>query len=130
MYRSVAVGLFVMVLAVATRAGGVTVAGGGPAKTDCLVELRASGLGFPAGKAVFKAQCAKCHGDSGDSDTSAAKTLKVPKLKGDAKIAGMSNDAIVALVKGNAKHKSFITKLSDEQIGAAAGHAKQLAGGK
>ena len=34
------------------------------------------------------------------------------------------------LVKGNAKHKSFITKLSDEQIGAAAGHAKQLAGGK
>jgi len=82
------------------------------------------------GAAVFKAQCAKCHGDSGDADTPAAKTLKVPKLKGDAKIAGMSNADIVALVKGNAKHKSFITKLSDEQIGAAAGQAKQLAGGK
>ena len=82
------------------------------------------------GAAVFKAQCAKCHGDSGDADTPAGKTLKVPKLKGDAKIAGMSNDAIVALVKGNSKHKSFITKLTDEQISAAAGHAKQLAGAK
>jgi len=82
------------------------------------------------GAAVFKANCAKCHGDSGNSDTSAGKTLKVPKLNGDAKIAGMSDADIVALVKGNSKHKSFITKLSDEQIGAAAGHAKQLAGGK
>jgi hypothetical protein len=63
----VAVGVFVMVLAVATSAGGVTVAGGGPAKTDCLVELRASGLGFPAGKAVFKgATCAD--GDPCDAD--------------------------------------------------------------
>ncbi len=82
------------------------------------------------GAAVFKANCAKCHGDSGDSDTPAGKTLKVPKLKGDAKVAGMSVEDIVTAVKGNAKHKSFITKLSDEQIGAAAGHAKQLAGGK
>ena len=82
------------------------------------------------GAAVFKANCAKCHGDSGNSDTSAGKTLKVPKLKGDAKIAGMSDADIVALVKGNSKHKSFITKLSDEQVGAAAGHVKQLAGGK
>jgi len=77
---------------------------------------------------VFKAQCAKCHGETGEADTPAGKTLKVPKLKGDAKIAGMSDDEIVALVKGNAKHKSFISKLSAEQIAAAAGHAKQLAG--
>jgi len=82
------------------------------------------------GAAVFKAQCAKCHGETGEADTPAGKTLKVPKLKGDAKIAGMSNDDIVKLVKENAKHKSFITKLSAEQIDAAAGHAKQLAGAK
>jgi len=80
------------------------------------------------GAAVYKAQCAKCHGETGEADTPAGKTLKVPKLKGDAKIAGMSDDEIVALVKGNAKHKSFISKLSAEQIAAAAGHAKQLAG--
>jgi len=82
------------------------------------------------GAAVFKAQCAKCHGETGESDTPAGKTLKVPNLKGDVKVAGMSLDDIVKSVKGNEKHKSFITKLSDEQIKAAAGVAKQLAGGK
>jgi OmcA/MtrC family decaheme c-type cytochrome len=65
--RSVAVGVLVVALAVARGAGGVTVAGGGPAKTDCLVELQASGLGFPSGKAVFKgATCAD--GDPCDAD--------------------------------------------------------------
>jgi mono/diheme cytochrome c family protein len=82
------------------------------------------------GAAVYKAQCAKCHGDTGEADTPAAKTLKVPKLKGDAKVGGMSVPDIVAAVKANEKHKSFIKKLSDEQITAAAGQAKQIAGGK
>jgi mono/diheme cytochrome c family protein len=82
------------------------------------------------GAAVFKTQCAKCHGGTGEADTPAGKTLKVPKLKGDAKVAAMSLDEIVKVVKENAKHKSFITKLTDEQIGAAAGAVKQLAGGK
>jgi mono/diheme cytochrome c family protein len=82
------------------------------------------------GAAVYKAQCAKCHGDTGEADTPAAKTLKVPKLKGDAKVGGMAVPDIVAAVKANEKHKSFIKKLSDEQITAAAGQAKQLAGAK
>ena len=82
------------------------------------------------GAAVFKAQCAKCHGETGEADTPISKTLKVPMLKGDAKVAGMSQDDIVKAVKGNEKHKSFITKLDDKQIGAAAGYTKQLAGGK
>src|ERR1044072_8658356 len=78
------------------------------------------------GAAVFKAQCAKCHGGTGEADTPAAKTLKVPKLKGDAKVAGMSLDDIVKSVKENQKHKSFIAKVTDDQIKAAAEHAKQL----
>ena len=82
------------------------------------------------GAAVFKAQCAKCHGETGEADTPAGKTLKVPTLKGDAKVAGMSVEDIVKAVKENQKHKSFITKLTDEQINAASGHAKQLAGAK
>jgi mono/diheme cytochrome c family protein len=80
--------------------------------------------------AAFKANCAKCHGETGESDTPAGKTLKVPHLKGDAKVAAMSLDDIVKSVKGNEKHKSFIKKLTDEQITGAAGTAKQLAGGK
>ena len=82
------------------------------------------------GAAVFKGQCAKCHGESGESDTPPGKTLKVPHLKGDAKLAGMSVEDIAKSVKANEKHKSFVTKLSDEQINAAAGFAKGLAGGK
>ena len=82
------------------------------------------------GAAIFRTHCAKCHGETGESDTPAAKPLKVPKLKGDAKIAGMSIDDIIKSVKANEKHKSFVTKLTDEQIKGAAGVAKQLAGGK
>ena len=80
------------------------------------------------GATVFKAQCAKCHGETGEADTPAGKTLKVPKLKGDAKVAGMSVEDLVKAIKDNSKHKSFVTKMTDEQVSAAAGHAKQLAG--
>ena len=82
------------------------------------------------GAAVYKAQCAKCHGDTGQADTAAGKALKVPMLKGDAKVAGMSAEDVAKSVKANEKHKSFVTKLTDEQVNAAAGFAKGLAGGK
>ena len=82
------------------------------------------------GAAVFKAQCAKCHGETGEADTPAAKTLKVPQMKGDAKLAAMSVDDIVKKAKENEKHKSFINKISADDLAAAAGVAKQLAGGK
>ncbi len=55
-------------------------------------------------------------------------TLHVPVLIGDE--PGMSIEDIVKSVKGNEKHKSFVGKLTDDQITAAAGAAKQLAGGK
>jgi OmcA/MtrC family decaheme c-type cytochrome len=64
MGRAWAVGL---VLVVARSAAGVTLAGGGPGRTDCLVELLASGIGFPGGRAVFKGTtCAD--GDPCDAD--------------------------------------------------------------
>jgi len=56
-----------LLLGVATNAGAVTVAGGGAKNTDCLVELVASGIGFPGGKKVFKGTtCAD--GDPCDAD--------------------------------------------------------------
>src|SRR5262245_56599889 len=59
--------IVVLVLALSGTAGGVTVAGGGKGSIDYLVELVASGLGFPAGKAVFKGStCAD--GDPCDAD--------------------------------------------------------------
>src|SRR6185369_10789472 len=38
------------------------------------------------GAAIFKAQCGKCHGDTGKADTSIGKAMKIPALAGDAKV--------------------------------------------
>jgi mono/diheme cytochrome c family protein len=92
--------------------------------------LPGRGICADDGAAVFKEQCAKCHGDTGDSDTSAGKSLKVPLLKGNAKLAGMPLADIAKAVTENEKHKSIVKKLTPEQLNAAAGRAQQLAGGK
>ena len=80
--------------------------------------------------AVFKENCAKCHGETGQADTPASATLKVPKLAGDAKIAGMAVPDIVKMMKENEKHKTMLKKATEEQLVAGATHAKALAQGK
>jgi len=82
------------------------------------------------GAAVFKANCAKCHGDTGMADTAAGKALKAPQLAGDAKVAGASVDELVTNIKGNKKHESFIKKLSDQDVTDAATFVKELASKK
>ena len=97
--------------------------------------LVASWLGTAAvyaadGAAVYKAQCAKCHGDDGKADSPTAKAMKAPALAGDAKLAGMSAGDIAKAVKDNKKHASIASKMSDDDLAAAAGQVKTLAGGK
>jgi cytochrome c len=79
------------------------------------------------GASVYKAQCAKCHGESGKADTAAAKAMKAPALAGDAKIAAMSEADLVKAIKENKKHAGVVSKLSAEQLAAAAAHVKTLA---
>ncbi|MBY0278520.1 c-type cytochrome [Candidatus Binatia bacterium] len=81
------------------------------------------------GAAVYKEQCAKCHGETGHADTTVAKTLKVAPLAGDAKVAGMTEAQVVERIKSNEKHPQKIRGLSDDDLAAAAGFAKQLAAG-
>jgi len=80
------------------------------------------------GAAIFKAQCAKCHGESGQSDTTIAKAMKVPALAGDANVQKMSEGDVVGRIKGNAKHPPTIKSLSDENAKAVAAYIKQFAG--
>jgi mono/diheme cytochrome c family protein len=80
------------------------------------------------GPAVWKAQCAKCHGETGMADTPVSASLKVPALAGNAKIADASVDDIMKAMKANPKHS--VVKGSDEEIQAAAAHAKSLAAKK
>ncbi|HVO23793.1 MAG TPA: c-type cytochrome [Candidatus Margulisiibacteriota bacterium] len=76
------------------------------------------------GAAVYKANCAKCHGDSGQADTAAGKAMKVPPF--GANVGAMSADAIATKLKGDAKHASAV-KAAGDDVGAAAAYAKGLA---
>jgi len=81
------------------------------------------------GAAVYKANCAKCHGDAGQADSAAAKAMKVPALAGDTKIAGMADADLAKAISENKKHAG-LKSLSADDIAAAAKFAKGLAGGK
>jgi mono/diheme cytochrome c family protein len=77
-----------------------------------------------SGDAIYKAECAKCHGADGGGDTPVGKAMKVPSLR-DARYA--SPDAVALIVKNlqtNGKHAAFKSKLSAEQMEAVA-HAVQ-----
>jgi len=80
------------------------------------------------GAALYKAQCAKCHGDTGKADTTVGKAMKVPALTGDATIQKMSDADVAARIKGNAKHPPTVKSLSDADDAALAAYVKQLAG--
>lgn len=82
------------------------------------------------GAAVYKTQCAKCHGDTGQSDTGMGKAMKVPVLAGNAKLGKMADADIAAAVKGTAQHPPATKGLNDSDLNAVAGYVKQLANGK
>ena len=81
------------------------------------------------GAAVFKARCARCHGDSGETDTSNARALKVRPLVNDAKLAQMAPADIGKAIKSNAKHQGIgaVVDLEDADLGVVAVFVKELA---
>lgn len=91
-----------------------------------------TGVGSPAtaadGAAIYAAQCAKCHGDSGKADTAVGKAMKVPPLAGDANLQKMSDADVAAKIKENAKHPPTTKGLSTDDLNAVAAYVKQLAG--
>lgn len=91
--------------------------------------LAASSASAADGGAIFQEKCAKCHGKTGLADTTIGKAKKVPALAGDEKVQKMSVSEIVATMKANKKHPPNVKSLSDDDMTAAAGYAKQLAGG-
>jgi mono/diheme cytochrome c family protein len=82
------------------------------------------------GAAVYGANCAKCHGSTGQADTPVAKAMKVPPLAGDAKVTEASQADVVKRIKENPKHAAFIGKLTAEDLDAVAAHVKGLAAKK
>jgi mono/diheme cytochrome c family protein len=96
--------------------------------TTALLLIAGSAASAADGAAIFKAQCAKCHGETGTSDTTIAKAMKVPPLAGDANVQKMTEADVVARIKGNAKHPAPIKGLGDEDLAAVSAHVKKLAG--
>lgn len=80
------------------------------------------------GAAVYKEKCAKCHGETGASDTAMGKSMKVQPIAGDAELAAKSIDEIVAAIKESKKHKRPVTSLPDDELKASAAVVKELAG--
>src|SRR5262245_8025931 len=68
------------------------------------------------GAALYKANCASCHGADGKATTPAAKAMKVPPLAGTA----LTAEQIVAKVKSSDRHKNVAAKLSDDDLRAIA----------
>ena len=98
--------------------------------TTALVGLAGFSVARAAdGAAVYKAQCAKCHGDTGLADSPAGKAMKATAIKGDAKIAAMADADLVAKIKENKKHAP-LKSLSADDLAAAATFAKGRPAGK
>jgi mono/diheme cytochrome c family protein len=82
------------------------------------------------GKALFEANCAKCHGQTGLADTKTGKASKTPKMKGNADLQG---DDVGEIVRGSVrdaekkKHREVAKKVSDEDLAAIATYVKLLA---
>ena len=82
------------------------------------------------GTSLYAANCAKCHGPTGNADTPVAKAMKVASLH-DLKIAAADGPAFVAdHVRTDPKHAMVSKALSDEDLKAIATFVQTLAAGK
>jgi mono/diheme cytochrome c family protein len=82
------------------------------------------------GKALYEANCAKCHGKTGLADTTTGKAAKAKPFKGDQKLTGDDvADVVVKSVRDpeKKKHKEVGKKVSDADLAAIAVYVKALA---
>ncbi len=85
--------------------------------------LLGSGSALAAdGAALYKTNCASCHGADGKADGAVAKAMNVPPLAGISK----SPEEVVSFVQANGKHSAPAKKLSSEELDAI---ARALPGG-
>ncbi len=83
----------------------------------------------PTPAAAYAAQCSRCHGDAGTSNTSQARALKVAPLVADARLAAMSPGEILETISTNPKHRAVLdfTAIAPAELQAAATFVSELA---
>jgi hypothetical protein len=86
-----------------------------------------AGAASPAAVEVYMVQCAKCHGQTGKSDTPDARALKVAPFVGDVRLQAMTAADIANAVRANPKHRA-VADVADADVETAAGYVKELVG--
>jgi mono/diheme cytochrome c family protein len=83
-----------------------------------LVVAVASSVGFAqsAGEAVYKANCASCHGSAGTPNPGIAKAMGVKPASDPDYKKESAADMIASVKNGKGKMKAFAGKLTDAQI--------------
>ena len=64
------------------------------------------------GAAIYSANCAKCHGATGNADTPVGKAMKAPVLAGTSHTV----EQVTKAVREDPKHKAVSPKVEDEEI--------------
>ncbi len=82
------------------------------------------------GAEVYKAKCAKCHGETGKGDTPTGKSMKTPSLVGDEKVLQGSEAQLVQAIRENKKHKEPVKKAAEAELRAVIPYIKKLARGQ
>ena len=84
----------------------------------------------PDGAALYAADCAKCHGATGNADTAVGKAMKAASLH-DPKLAAVDGPAlVVSHVRSDPKHATVSKSVNDADLNAIASFVQALAPGK
>jgi mono/diheme cytochrome c family protein len=75
-----------------------------------------SGYAEPPVAAVYKTNCAPCHGVVGDANTAAGKAFKVPSFSSDAVLKESDADLLTIAKNGKGKMPAWHDKLTDSQL--------------
>ncbi len=82
-----------------------------------------------SGEALFRAQCARCHGDSGTACTALGRALKAAPLENDSRLARMTTAELMRVIQSDAKHRGVL-HLGNDDLREVAKFVKHLAGRK
>ena len=66
--------------------------------------------------ALYKTNCAPCHGVAGDASTPAGKAFKVPSFSSDAVLKETDADMLVIAKDGKGNMSAWHDKLSEDQL--------------
>ncbi len=98
-----------------------------PAVASMALVLAPSLFGQETGEAVFKRNCAGCHGADGSGQTAMGRTFKLQDLR-SAAVQKMTDAQLAELVsKGKGKMPAYEKRLSHEQIQSVVGYLRELA---